>query len=147
VICPSCGRSLDPTTSFCRGCGAAVGAEVTGKFATPARRGRSGDVLVAVLLALVLPGMGYVYLGRALRALVVGGAFYGCILGIVALLLSSAFSIPAWTDVGDIVGGLVSTFLWIVVLAIAVAIIFIFQLVDTAELAGERRGSDDGRRR
>lgn len=84
--------------------------------------------------------MGYVYLGRPLRGLITAALFFGSIVGIVALVLSQALAIPGMSSASEIVGGLAGTFLWIVALSILISVVFIFQLVDTLDLAGGKRG-------
>lgn len=90
MFCTRCGTQIDGGASFCQACGAAVAVGVRGTVAVKASSGASTvedkNLPLAIGLNFLLPGVGYMYMGRV-------------VVGIGAMLLVSGMFAVSTTDV------------------------------------------------
>jgi TM2 domain-containing membrane protein YozV len=138
AYCSRCGNLVREGARFCDRCGASlsIGYQVafpTGPTATttydwgPQRK----DPCIAVILSILLPGLGQIYVGRVFR-------------GVLILLLMPLFyamlALPMYLVVtaGDLDGFLIGN----VVIMVVAVIVYIWQIVDAHRVAEEhnRRG-------
>lgn len=97
-FCAACGERLDPGEEACPACGASADSLAGGR-----RQSSEKSTVIAVVLSLLITGVGHVYLGQITRggAWLVGGIAAGVALSVVDLaLLALVFPLGAAIDAG-----------------------------------------------
>jgi TM2 domain-containing membrane protein YozV len=100
VFCPSCGTDNDDAARFCRGCGSAISARAASLHPPSDPRIRSGGVesstsknpTLAVVLSLVIPGMGQFYNGDPIK-----GSMMLCVALVGSFLILPWLAMCVWS--------------------------------------------------
>ena len=145
MFCPNCGTSLSDGAEFCSNCGynlktgQASQARPQTPYAPSQPYGQpylgaslKSEVL-SIILAILIPGAGHLYVGRLTRGLVILVAYFG-ISAISMMVLFSA--IPGFLT-GDMMmdGSLgFDVFIVLILLSIVSLVIWIIQLIDAYNL-------------
>lgn len=136
--CSRCGNQMREGSQFCDRCGASLGPGGPGPYQQPGYSGNQysatftmpvdqKEPIIAVILSIILPGVGQIYVGRVLR-----GVLILLFLPLFALLsFLPAFMISDETS-------FYSFLWWNIVAAIIIIIVYVWQIVDAYKLAEDR---------
>lgn len=92
MFCPNCGKEIGITDKFCPSCGCDVNAGVP-RTTNAYNSGSSlplKNVAVALILSVIIPGLGQIYCGRGSRGLVT------LVVSFLALFLFGIIAIIIW---------------------------------------------------
>jgi len=137
AYCSRCGNQAKEGAQFCDRCGAPLGGGYQQPYGQPSSftytyYPERKDPLIAVILSILLPGVGQIYVGRVLR---------GVLILILLPLLSMASVVPVFFF--SISVGVGTFFAFSVLATIIVLILYVWQIYDAYRLAEEhnRQGS------
>ncbi|HIJ00341.1 MAG TPA: zinc ribbon domain-containing protein [Candidatus Methanomethylophilaceae archaeon] len=85
-FCVNCGAELEPNAHFCHQCGVAAENEKPGQILSSDNRRPTKNVVAALLLSILLPGLGHLYLNDDKGYLLIVSSIIMIILGVFLLV-------------------------------------------------------------
>jgi TM2 domain-containing membrane protein YozV len=149
--CPKCGKENREGANFCQACGQPLqpyqGPGYTGPgyyyppyqgypYNYPPQFVAEKDVVVAILLALMLPGAGHMYAGEVKKGILILASFF--IIGILAALAWFATYWPP-TSSGNPIAG-VALIMFAVIISLAIWIYQVYDAYQTAQRYSDSHG-------
>ncbi|MCG7845208.1 MAG: zinc-ribbon domain-containing protein [Methanomassiliicoccales archaeon] len=137
--CSKCGNQVREGGQFCDRCGAPLSFSSSGPYQQPSSSGYQSSVtyswtpdrkdsLIALILSLVLPGVGQIYVGRVGRGIFI----------LLFMLVFGAFSwMPGFLFIDLETDSFMGFIWWSVVATVILLIVYIWQVVDAYRLAEE----------
>lgn len=146
MYCPNCGTNLPEGIQFCMNCGYDINKGTTSSAQPwqpnvpqrpPSPYGYSlptKSELVAIILAIIVPGAGHLYIGKLVRGLVIMIAYFSISILSAVWIFNQIGNLTNMSDPDAIMNALGSSIGLISILSIATFIIWIFQLIDVYSL-------------
>ena len=147
MYCIKCGKENREGANFCQACGQPFGpnqspgysgagyyyspyqAPYPGyQYGSPTQFVEHKDTVVALLLALMLPGAGHMYAGEVKKGIIILAFFF-----IIGFVSAMAFFGAFWSLGGS--GGPVDFVLVVIIILVATAIFWLYQIYDAYQAA------------
>ena len=69
MFCPKCGKQIEVTDQFCPSCGCSISNASAQDFAPTRVSAPTKNVAVALILSVIIPGLGQIYCGKVLKGI------------------------------------------------------------------------------
>ena len=69
MFCPKCGKQIEVTDQFCPSCGCSISNASAQDFAQTRVSAPTKNVALALILSVIIPGLGQIYCGKVLKGI------------------------------------------------------------------------------